>query len=54
MADIEPTPLDLTWGSFTENGPWNVDREQLAWMRGIRVLRLATRGGLRLRVSAGI
>ena len=43
MADIEPTPLDLTWGSFTENGPWNVDREQLAWMRGIRVLRLATR-----------
>ena len=43
MADIEPTPLDLTWGSFTENGPWNVDRDQLAWMRGIRVLRLATR-----------
>ena len=26
------TPSDLTWGSFTENAPWVVDREQVRWL----------------------
>ena len=43
MPDTSVVPSDLTWGSFTEDGPWNVDRDELAWMQGIRVLRLATR-----------
>src|SRR4051794_31021690 len=43
MADTSTAPSDVEWGSFTENGPWNVERGQLAWMRGIKVLRLATR-----------
>ncbi|MSX77439.1 MAG: AarF/ABC1/UbiB kinase family protein, partial [Actinobacteria bacterium] len=25
-------PSDLTWGSFTENAPWVVDREQVRWL----------------------
>lgn len=34
---------DVEWGSFVEDGPWNVVRGDLAWTRGIKVLRLATR-----------
>lgn len=39
-----PAPAsDLPWGSFTDSGPWVVDRSKLSWMAGIKVLRLATR-----------
>ena len=34
---------DLAIGSFSDHGPWVVDRDELRWMRGIRVLRAATR-----------
>lgn len=34
---------DTEWGSFTSDGPWNLDRDHLAWKRGIVVLRRQTR-----------
>ncbi|MFN8052983.1 MAG: AarF/UbiB family protein [Acidimicrobiales bacterium] len=43
MPDATSAPVDRDWGSFTDDGPWNVDRSHLPWMQGIRVLRLATR-----------
>ena len=42
MAERTEAPSDLDWGSFTVDGPWNVDRDDLPWSRGIDVLRLAT------------
>lgn len=39
----DATTPDVEWGSFTPDGPWNVSRDELEWMRGIQVLRLATR-----------
>jgi ubiquinone biosynthesis protein len=35
--------IDLDTGSYSEDGPWDVLREELTWTRGINVLRLATR-----------
>ena len=31
--------MDLEFGSFTDNGPWTVDPETLAWKRGLAKLR---------------
>jgi hypothetical protein len=30
---ITPSP-DLTFGAFTDNGPWVLNLEQLGWRRG--------------------
>ena len=40
VAAVSP---DVEWGSFTASGPWNLDRSELEWLTGIRVLRLATK-----------
>lgn len=36
-------PPDTEWGSFSGEGHWNLDRDQLDWMQGIKVLRLNVR-----------
>ncbi|MEZ5322476.1 MAG: AarF/UbiB family protein [Microthrixaceae bacterium] len=45
MADVKnPTAhTDTEWGSFTEDGPWDVVPAEMPWRRGNDVLRLATR-----------
>ena len=40
------TPKDLSWGSFTENAPWVLDRDNVRW--------LSLAPGLRSRASAEV
>jgi ubiquinone biosynthesis protein len=37
----ELPPGDLAWGAFSAQGPWCLDREQIAWREGIEGLRAA-------------
>jgi ubiquinone biosynthesis protein len=34
-------PIDLSWGNFSESGPWVLDRDTIAWSRVAVVLRAA-------------
>ncbi len=38
-----PTASDVATFAFTDEGPWEVERGQLSWARGLPVLRAATR-----------
>lgn len=33
------TPVDTTWGTFTDEGPWNVVLDDLVWKPGVPQLR---------------
>ena len=39
MTDAAVSP-DTERFTFTENGPWVLDRDSLAWARGLPVLRM--------------
>src|SRR5690242_17036624 len=30
---MAPTPDDVAWGAFTDDGPWVLDRDAIAWCR---------------------
>lgn len=36
---MSTTTRDLEWGNFTEQGPWNIDRDALSWRRDVARLR---------------
>ena len=38
-----PNPVDLEWGAFTENAPWELDRSDLAWAGHAEILRREVR-----------
>ncbi len=55
MNPTTPTRTDLGLGSFTEDGPWDIVPDQLEWLAGIDIIRLAARRSVpALTHSAGI
>ncbi len=37
-------PTDVSWGAFSDEPPWVLDRARLSWRRGLDQVRAATRG----------
>jgi ubiquinone biosynthesis protein len=44
---------DLEWGAFTENGPWTLDRDELAWTSGVDELRRRARADVPVLTTPG-
>ena len=42
-SDTSSNTADLSWGAFSERGPWDLDRDKIAWSEHATVLRREAR-----------
>jgi ubiquinone biosynthesis protein len=42
-SDTASNMADLSWGAFSERGPWDLDREKIAWSEHAEILRREAR-----------